>query len=536
MFWPTLPFCPFGGSWKWRCSIKMSMTVLMILVFHNFWNDRRRIQRLEMTDLATRMQQTAAEVGKDNSSLDVMMFPPPYKKDLVGVSTSTTPYRSPTSPSFLLYFAHSGYSNQVIALQHAAQLAYKLNRTLVVPPVLPHTNEEIKLFPDWKRDAAGTWCQAYQKYAIHQIKAVKQARIASHSDNFPSFANIIDFSVLTETTGLKTLDLDEFMQHQNKGRLGYATAIGFSKTFFSSYNISVHTWCNANINLNITYQDGVPGCQFDRDLKVDYPTLLTYIQRQLDLQHQQVEYWEGGYYYRDCHVLNVGSAFLTRNNFLFDPAAPLFDSFFSNYPLVEPWMSILKGLLDVTGGNFVGVHVRVKDGHKYCADSSSLYQQAARDVWALYNNDKKISISKNSTNNNQYDDDGNNNDTNVLVIVGRVNGNSKFCLQQALKNETAAAGATTTVSNISSSSNVLQVLTVNDLIDSHENKTQLQQWISSIELEVSTIYLLLDQFLLSLSKHLVMQSVYEVSTFQREISERRAHRTQNLINLGFLGT
>jgi hypothetical protein len=115
------------------------------------------------------------------ASLAMMMFPPPAKKELAVVSTSatttstTTPSQPPTSPSFLLYYTHGGYSNQLIALQHAAQLAYKLNRTLVIPPVLPHTNEEIKLFPDWKRDAAGTWCQANQKYAIHQIKAVNQA-------------------------------------------------------------------------------------------------------------------------------------------------------------------------------------------------------------------------------------------------------------------------------------------------------------------------------------------------------------------------
>jgi hypothetical protein len=175
----------------------------------------------------------------------------------------------------------------------------------------------------------------------------------------------------------------------------------------------------------------------------------------------------------------------------------------------------------------LGVHVRVKDERNKCADSSNLYQQAARDVWALYNNEtNKTTISKHSTSNN-----------NVLVIVGRVNGNSKLCLQQALQKEAAAAGAKKTAANICSSLDVPQVLTVNDLIDSHENKTQIQQWIRSIELEVSTIFLLLDQLLLALSEHLVMQSAYpSKTTFQREISKRRAHRTQNLIKLGFLGT
>jgi hypothetical protein len=283
----------------------------------------------------------------------------------------------------------------VIALQHAAQLAYKLNRTLVVPPVLPHTNKEVKLFPNWKPDSPGNWCRAYQQFATQQIKAVNQAKQALHKAKFPSFANVIDFSILTETLGLKTLDLDEFMQHQNKGRLGHTTAKGFTKTFFSSYNTSVQTWCNANINLNITYHNnGALDCRYDRVLPDDYATLLVYIQRQLDLQHQQVEYWEGGHYCHDCRVLNVGSSFVLPYDFRADPAAPKFNSFFNNYPLVEPWMSILKGLLDVTCLNFWGVHVRVKDEHKNCADSPSVYQQAARDVWALYNNDNKKRMKK----------------------------------------------------------------------------------------------------------------------------------------------
>ena len=38
-----------------------------------------------------------------------------------------------------------------------------------------------------------------------------------------------------------------------------------------------------------------------------------------------------------------------------------------------------------------GVHVRVLDGNKACSDSTALFQQAARHMWAIYDNDTIIS-------------------------------------------------------------------------------------------------------------------------------------------------
>jgi hypothetical protein len=296
----------------------------------------------------------------------------------------------------------------------------------------------------------------------------------SQWSNFPSFANIIDFSALTDTIGLKTLDLDEFMQHRSRGRPGHAAA-GLSKSFFSSYNSSVHTWCNANRDLNVTDHISVRDCKIDRELASQYPTLLKHIQRQLDQQHGQVEWWEGGYYRHDCRVLNVGSAFLVKIKF-HDPAEPSFASFFYNYPLVQPWTSIMKTLLAATGGNFSGVHVRVKDGNNACSDSTELYQDAARDVWANYNNEVTtfgVDSSNNNTSNNNINDKNYDSNGAFLVIVGRVNGNSKLCLQQALQLEAAAALNQTGTNNNSSSFDIPQVVAVNDLIDNHEEKKQL---------------------------------------------------------------
>jgi hypothetical protein len=43
-----------------------------------------------------------------------------------------------TKSYYLLYFANSGFANQLLCLQHASLLAQMLNRVLLLPPILPH--------------------------------------------------------------------------------------------------------------------------------------------------------------------------------------------------------------------------------------------------------------------------------------------------------------------------------------------------------------------------------------------------------------
>jgi len=39
---------------------------------------------------------------------------------------------------YLLFYSHSGFSNQLIGMERVAYLALATNRTLVLPPVVPH--------------------------------------------------------------------------------------------------------------------------------------------------------------------------------------------------------------------------------------------------------------------------------------------------------------------------------------------------------------------------------------------------------------
>jgi len=60
--------------------------------------------------------------------------------------------RNETKSNYLYYYAHSGFSNQLIGMAKAAQLAYYTNCTLILPPFLPHNTRSV-----------GSGCTPYKK-------------------------------------------------------------------------------------------------------------------------------------------------------------------------------------------------------------------------------------------------------------------------------------------------------------------------------------------------------------------------------------
>lgn len=57
-------------------------------------------------------------------------------------STTLSHYSSyPQRDGYLVYFSFAGYANQITSLQNAYKMARLLNRTLLLPPILPHRNE-----------------------------------------------------------------------------------------------------------------------------------------------------------------------------------------------------------------------------------------------------------------------------------------------------------------------------------------------------------------------------------------------------------
>lgn len=508
-----------------RQSVLLPVAVLVLLLLVELMTNQHHINLLSWDGNVTRAAVPEVPANSSVALKDVHLS----SASLSLQHTYVTP-----SPAFLVYYSHAGYSNQLMGLQNAAQLAYKLNRTLVVAPVLPHQGDKPEQFPNWGMGTAGAACVAYRNWQIMQVKTLNQATRATRENGrygrFPSFHSIMDFGTLYSTTGLGVIDLDEFMQQKHK-RTNIMTALANESSFkgdfdYQSYNTSIHTWCNANLDRNVTGKIVAGKCQINPTRP--YPKLVEYIQQQLSLQGQTEEMWKGAVYKHDCSVVNIGSGFVLRNNFHQDAMAPAFARFFDNYPLVNPWNDILKTLLEpiMTSSprqRILGVHVRTKDGQKECMDSADLFKKAAAQIMKLANKSSSSS--------------SNNNNTKDIVIIGRVHNNSKLCLQQALHQEILHGGWNGTSTATTDSDEVRvepTVMTVNDLIDQHVNKTQLDQWIGSIQLEVSTRFLLLDQFVLALASKLILQSAYAGSTFQQLIKRRHAYRSENLQALGLM--
>ncbi|KAL9183055.1 hypothetical protein ACHAXT_004842 [Thalassiosira profunda] len=82
--------------------------------------------------------------------------------------------------------------------------ALATNRTLVLPPVLPHLTFRTKRlrFSQYKARAAGNQCgpyDAYQKFVKRVYTDAKAAR--DESTPFPSFLELFDFDDIESKTG-----------------------------------------------------------------------------------------------------------------------------------------------------------------------------------------------------------------------------------------------------------------------------------------------------------------------------------------------
>jgi hypothetical protein len=417
-----------------------------------------------------------------------------------------------TSPSFLVFYSHSGYSNQLMGLQRAAQFAYATNRILVLPPVLPHGKNDAQRYRQWRPGSAVSGCRAYQSVPQHQAGVLKHASIASKLSDwseFPSFHSIMDFDVLTRHTGLQVVDLDEFMKQQRKPDTMNMTREHFPDWYFQAYNTSTRSWCDGNIpRKTFKVEDLEKGCEVEPPLP--YNALTEEFYHKLSAQHASNNFSKGEEYNKDCRVANIGSGFLLRNEFD-DPTKKIFDEFFGNYPLVSPWNEILRMIMaSIPDQSFMGVHVRTQDVEDGCP--YLLYRGVAEELV----NKLEASGKKNN--------DTKSNNQPSLVVIGRVNMNSKTCMVDALRKEMGARN---------SSIPMPAVKTVSDLIDTHPQHEQLNKLTSTIALETSTVNLLLDQFILAMARDLIMKCAYSGSTFQVLISNRNAYRDENMLQLGF---
>jgi hypothetical protein len=420
----------------------------------------------------------------DLTFLDVLLT----KKD-VAHHRSFSP-KSRNDEKYLFYFSHSGWGNQLMGVERAAQFAYATNRTLVLPPVLPHSSDynSTKRFPEWKwRVAIGGGSrnrplkefQEFQQLARDDALQAS-AKLVSSTRNFPSFQEVIDFSELTAASGLHVVDLSDFMTVTTTG--GY-------------HNVSTDTWCEGGSWVKKWLSNGEME-------KYTYKEWVQVFQQRMQHQDGQQTHTSadvGAVVTKDCRVAVIGSAFFSwdalQNDFsTFDKnASRVFHNFFSGFPMSRTFLTVLRKvyakLLPSSSSNkYIGVHIRLKDKSKFpCGDKDGTrYKKVA---------DRILAQTVNAT---------------VLIGCG-VNAKAKDCLQSSLLSNKYQAPV---------------VHTVNDLLNGDEEIIRL---IESIELEKTTLFLLLDLILIALADRVELESHYKFeSTFQVLIDRRHDFRSKTL--------
>jgi hypothetical protein len=136
-----------------------------------------------------------------------------------GGHDSTTIPVLPTSSSlnqtksyYLLYFANSGFANQLICLQHASLLAQMLNRVLLLPPILPHFGPG-RTFAHMVLSADGTRFESPRSYLAEPILNPFHHYLQRLPvDQYLPMDQVLDIEY--SLPGIKTMDVRTFYKEQ----------------------------------------------------------------------------------------------------------------------------------------------------------------------------------------------------------------------------------------------------------------------------------------------------------------------------------
>lgn len=393
----------------------------------------------------------------DSYALDMAGLYPDYTQEEI----EEVPVVTAKNEKFLIYFSHGGITNQLLGLKSASELAFGVGRTLVLPPVLPHFDPNVNSSVGFLgRNGFPAECKDMKDGTLDYVK--KDALLAAklNPSVFPSYNEIINITQLSNVTGVKYIDLPDFMDRMKHSIDGF-----------------------------------VPDKSEDSIFQCPTP-------------HHPYEWYIDKFQksYGNATVAVIGSAFFLfiefpKLNSTEKPyARPFFDEgdFRSILPS-DRFLKAVKKALNVLGdANYVGIHMRfkdAKDGSINCTD---------RDIRNAYtnvrNNLRRQRVKQNAT-----------------IFLGSSNRKVQQCY---LENNHVQNGYT-------------KVRTLHDLL---EQDKQLKQMLTEeFVLDDTTLFVLLDQILISLANKIVLdqssfQKFYNFeSSFQIMIMYRHTKR-QHILN------
>mmetsp|Transcript_56022 Transcript_56022/g.65448 ORF Transcript_56022/g.65448 Transcript_56022/m.65448 type:complete len:457 (+) Transcript_56022:328-1698(+) len=327
---------------------------------------------------------------------------------------------------YLFYYSHSGFSNQLIGLARAAQLAHSTNRTLILPPILPHKD-------DGDGRSAGTACNPYIKSGkfirIAKLDATKCLG-APKNTKYVKFSEIIDLSKLSQTTNVTFVDLCEFVEKEPVLTLQY---------FHPESPVQ----------------------------KVDLDGYCTIHHRRP--YSKMVNHFQS--IFSNSTVAIIPSAFVIRSS---NSQSEAFSRNFLVYPPSSNLLAVIHSVRARLPPDYIGLHMRYKD--KY--NSEKCFSENKTEVSDMIQHENMAMMEKDGTNGTSS------------VFIASNSQKVVTCYKQFLRK----AG--------------FRTLSLSDVLEKDSSV------LASIKVPLSTIYLVLDQIMVSLGNRVVLQSKMGISTFQ----------------------
>jgi hypothetical protein len=257
-----------------------------------------------------------------------------FRREKINLLTNDTNYakemyakemepRTSHSTRYLYYYNCNGWSNQVVGLAHAAQLANATNRTLILPPVLSHKSTN---YQGNARESADEIC----KTDDHILKAKLDAK---NCENHVKFSEIIDMSKLSSRINVSFIDLCDFVKEQ--------------PALVAQYFRSTEDDVKQKEKNQPKSIDLVGSCTIGRTRSYA----------------EMVEYFQS--IFAEKVVAIIPSAFILYNS---DRELKRKVMGYVPAPNLLKLMLILRKSLPV---KYIGVHLRYKDGHDFQCDSDS---------------------------------------------------------------------------------------------------------------------------------------------------------------------
>ena len=123
---------------------------------------------------------------------------------------------------YLLYASHSGFGNQELSLRRALLLAYVLNRTLVLPPLLQQS--DLSFGPPEVRCSNPNWQRRMQDSA----ETIYRRKMSGGADDtYEALESIYDFGAL-QGLGMRVVDFATF-RHAGGGSSSNVAPVGCAK-------------------------------------------------------------------------------------------------------------------------------------------------------------------------------------------------------------------------------------------------------------------------------------------------------------------